>query len=247
MAAEPGRGSAVTSSGYFPLLAVLTGIFEFGAAAWTLTRKGRKRILHPIAAIFLFLAGYQFAEVAVCSHPDNLLWARWAFFDITWLPPLALWLTAVLGFPEKRGPKIFASVYFAAAAALCVWIFADPGCITRTVCQVVTARYHHPLLFDTVYGVFYQLGLMVIVFAAAAGMARTSDRILRGHLALLQAGVLGFVFPALAVRVLAREPEGSTPSVMCHFALVLAFALFAIVIRERRFGRSGAQEPLAKV
>ncbi len=230
----------MTPSGYFPLLAVLTGFFEFGAAAWTLTQKGRKRILHPIAAIFLFLAGYQFAEVAVCSHPDNLLWARWAFFDITWLPPLGLWLAAVLGFPGKRGPKILAGAYFAAAAALCVWIFADPGCITKTVCQMVTARFYHPLLFDTVYGIFYQLGLMTIVFAAAAGMARMSDGVLRGHLALLQTGLLGFIFPALAVRVLAREPEGLIPSVMCHFALVLAFALFAIVLRERRVQRRGA-------
>jgi hypothetical protein len=220
--------------GYSPALAVATGIFEFAAAAWTLSRRGRKRFLHPAAALFLFLAGYQIAEVAVCAHPANLAWSRWAFFDITWLPPVGIWLVAALGFPGRLRPKIFAGGYFLLAAALSVWIFADPTCITRSVCQVVLARYGHPRVFELAYGVFYQFGLAAMVFMATAGMARTADTVLRKHLANVQAGVLGFVFPAFAVRVLTREPAGLMPSVMCHFALVLAVFLAALVGRESR-------------
>lgn len=221
-------------TGYSPFLAVLTGIFEFGAAVWTLTGTGRKRILLPVAALLLLLAGYQFAEVAVCSDPARLLWARWAYFDISWLPPLGIWLAAILGFSGRRGMKVIALAYFAAAAAFCLWIFADPSCITKSVCQVVTARYISSDPFEWAYAVFYQSGLAVMVFGATAGLARTTDAVLRKHLADLQAGTLGFILPALAIRILSSEPKGLLPSVMCHFALVQAVFLCGIVLRERR-------------
>jgi len=224
--------------GYSPALAVATGIFEFAAALWTLTRRGRKRFLQPAAALLLLLAGYQFAEVAVCTGSAAQVWSRWAFFDITWLPPMGIWLVAALGFSGLRGPRIFALVYFAVAAGFGVWIFTDPNCITRSVCQIVTARYGHPSMFEWTYGAFYQFGLAVMIFGASAGLARTDDPILRKHLANIQAGVLGFVLPAFIVRVLTPEPAGLMPSVMCHFALVLALSLVALVLRESRFAAS---------
>ena len=68
---------------YSPLLAIVTGIFEFGAAIFAFVSAGRKHILYPAGLILLLLAGYQFAEVAVCSQPENLFFARVAFFNIT--------------------------------------------------------------------------------------------------------------------------------------------------------------------
>jgi hypothetical protein len=64
----------------------------------------------------------------------------------------------------------------------------------------------------------------------------------RKHWANLQTGLLGFLLPALAVRLLLAESDGILPSVMCHFAAVLAASLFFLVLRERRppAGRSGA-------
>ena len=84
------------------------------------------------------------------------------------------------------------------------------------------ARYSHPSPFDLTYGVFYQSGLVLLVLWASAAMAFSSDSVVRKHLANLQAGVLGFIFPAVAVRILMPEPSGILPSVMCHFALILA-------------------------
>jgi len=87
---------------YSPVLAIATGLFEFAAAVFTFLSSGRKRILYPIGLLFLLLAGYQFSEAAVCANPDNLVLSRLAFSDITWLPPLGLWLVYQLS-PWKRG------------------------------------------------------------------------------------------------------------------------------------------------
>ena len=217
---------------------MVTGLLEFAAAGYTFLSSGRKRILYPVGLLFLLLAAYQFSEVAVCAHPENLLFARIAFFDITWLPPLGLWLTYQLGFSDKKSFKTLPLAYFAAALGLVMWIFLDPNCVTKSVCQLVIARYVHLSPFDLVYGIFYQSGLVVFIFWAAAGMVRTVDPVLKKNLANVQMGVLGFVLPSLYVRILYPEPDGILPSVMCHFALILAFFLFILVIRERRTLRS---------
>lgn len=101
---KAGRSHRIAPMQYSPLLAVLTGLLEFGAGIWVFLglRFGRKRLLYPLGTIFLLLAGYQFAEVAVCGHLENKFWTQLAFFDITWLPPLGLWLAAQLSPPRNH-------------------------------------------------------------------------------------------------------------------------------------------------
>jgi hypothetical protein len=222
---------------YSPVLALVTGILELGAGLWVLVgpRRGRRTITGPVGIIFLFLAGYQFAEVLVCAGPENRIWTRLAFLDITWLPPLGLWLCARLSAPGIRWLRPAAIADFGLGAAFSVWILVAPGAITKSVCGLVLARYFPTAVFDIAYALFYQISLLVIVFGAAAGMAAGHDHVLRKHLANLQAGLLGFILPALAVRILVREVQGDLiPSVMCHFAIVLAALLFVLVLRERR-------------
>jgi uncharacterized membrane protein YgdD (TMEM256/DUF423 family) len=91
-----------------------------------------------------------------------------------------------------------------------------------------------PVEVHMTYGVYYQLSLILTIFAGAAGMAALDDVLLRRHLANLQTGLLGFLFPALAVRILSPEPEGLLPSVMCHFAIALAASLYVLALRERQ-------------
>jgi hypothetical protein len=221
---------------YSPLLAVLTGLLEAAAGLWIFLSRspGRKRILFPVGLIFFLLAGYQFAEVAVCARPEHKFLTQLAYLDITWLPPLGLWLVFQLNFPKNRWIRTAAIIDFGLALAFSVWILADSGAITKSVCQTVIARYFPTRLFDMTYGVYYQLSLMLTVFAATAGMAAHDDFTLRRHLANVQTGLLGFLFPAIAVRVLSHEPEGLLPSVMCHFAIAFAASLYFLALRERQ-------------
>jgi hypothetical protein len=219
---------------YSPVLGLLTGGLEILAAIYVLAGAGRKSVLRPVATILFFLAAYQFAEVAVCAHPSALILSRLAYLIITWLPPLALWLAAVVATRGGKALRAVALGYFAAAAALSVWILADPGLISRSVCDLVLARYFPSDPFDVIYAVFYQTGLLAIVFGAGAAMASAGDAIARKHLANLQMGVLGFMFPAMAVRLLVAGRGDMLPSVMCHFAVILAASLVVLVVRERR-------------
>jgi hypothetical protein len=106
--------------------------------------------------------------------------------------------------------------------------------VSRSVCDLVLARYFPSDPFDIIYAVFYQTGLLAIVFGAGAAMASAGDAVARKHLANLQLGVLGFIFPSLAVRILVAGPGDMLPSVMCHFSAILAASLVGLVVRERR-------------
>jgi hypothetical protein len=219
---------------FSPILAVVTGVFEIAAGVYALAGPGRKTILRPAAIILFLLAGYQFSEVLVCANPQASAFSRLAYLIITWLPPFGLRLAVVLDARRGRVLRAANAFYFAAASALCVWILADAGLITRSVCDVVLARYFLAHPFDVVYGLVYQSGLLWVVFGAGVGMALAADPVRRKHLAHLQLGVLGFMFPAVAVRILVGGQGDMLPSVMCHFALVLAASLFALILRERR-------------
>jgi hypothetical protein len=113
----------------------------------------------------------------------------------------------------------------------------DPGRSERdhaVVCQVVIACYFPSRIFEQVYGLFYESSLVLAIFAGAAGMVASDDPIDRRHWANLQTGILGFMLPALAVSLLSPEPDGLLPSVMSHFAIVLAVSLYVVALRERR-------------
>ncbi|MBN2206841.1 MAG: hypothetical protein JW742_05510 [Candidatus Aminicenantes bacterium] len=220
---------------YSPLLAVASGVMEFAAAVFALLSPGRKRILLPTALLLLLLAGYQFAEVAVCASPEVTLFSRLAYFDITWLPPLSLLLMTRLVAPRPKGLSLLYVPWFAAAGLFAVWIFAAGGGPDKSVCEMVIARYSSPRPFEIAYGSYFQSGLTVLLFGTTAALGGASDPVLRKHLAGLQAGALGFILPSLAVRIAFREMEGTLPSVMCHFALVLAVFLVLLVLRERRY------------
>jgi hypothetical protein len=221
---------------YSPLLALVTGLLEIGAGAWILISRspGRRRILFPVGLIFLLLAGYQFAEIAVCARPENKFLTQLAFLDITWLPPLGLWLGGQISAPRNRWIRTAAWVNIALALGMSIWVLADPEAITKSVCQVVIARYFPSRMFDRAYGLFYQGALVLTIFAGAASMAALDDPVRRRHWANLQTGLLGFMLPALAVSLLSPEPDGLLPSVMCHFAIVLAASLYVLALRERR-------------
>jgi len=220
---------------YSPILAVVTGLLEVAAAAWIFVRRGsgRRRILYPLGVILLLLAGYQFAEVAVCGSPERKLWTQLAFLDITWLPPMGLWLGSRIAAPRARWMQIAALADMALALGFSVWILVAPEAMTRSVCQLVVARYFSKEAFEVAYGLFYQLSLLVTIFGGAAAMAVIEKTVDRKHWANFQTGLLGFLLPALAVRILVPETDGILPSVMCHFAVVLAASLVVIALRER--------------
>lgn len=219
---------------YSPLLSLLTAAFELAAFVWCLRARGRRPILRNVALTLLLLAGYQLIEVAVCHAPHEPFWARLAFADVVWLPPLGLVLLHRLAAPTRALWGWLVRLSLALAAFLSVWVFADPRFVTGTVCKAVIAIYTHPTNALEAYGAFYHIGLWSMIIGGiqlARAAATPTDR---AHAADLAMGTVAFVVLALTTATVFPGTREATPSVMCHYALVLAVFLVRIARREHR-------------
>ena len=223
------------TNGYSPTLSLITAAFEIGAALWVLRGPGDLGFLRRVSTLLVVLAGYQLAEVFVCANPENLLYAKLAFCDIVWLPPLGLSLLAYYAEPVRPWVRHVVRGSFVYAGAMCVWVFVDPANITGTVCSTVLAMYKHDALaFHFVYGGFYEAGLLALIIAPSIIMKKLEDPRRRALMADLQLGVVGFVFPAFITQISVKSIDPAIPSLMCHYAIVLAIFLVVSVRRERR-------------
>ncbi len=233
--------------GYSPVLGVATAAFEIVVALWALTGPGRRDIVRITSAVLLLLAGYQISEVFICTAvPAYGFLPRLAFIDITWLPPLGILLAARLYSPRSRMMTGAAYAMFAAAGGIMAWIALDPGFVTASVCSAVFARYTHSLPRFQAYAIFYWIGLLGMVgFSTFGAMkaTRLEDRRLLGE---LRTGSIAFILPSLIVTWFVPTTQGALPSIMCHFALLLAVFLARLLAAERKLAPEAKAGALAQ-
>jgi len=223
---------------YSPILALATAAFEILVACWalvTLRSEERGRVVWTTSVILLLLAGYQLAEVALCADVAAAgLLPRLAFVIVTWLPPLGLLLIAHLHRPESRSVHGSCYGFLAAAAGIVVWILLDGSFATASVCNAVYARYTHAMPRFLIYSTFYWIGLAGMILFSGYGAVRSRDQRRRRQLKLLFVGTLAFVVPSIALSWLVPPTRGALPSILCHFAVLLAIALLQVLRVERK-------------
>lgn len=223
---------------YSPVLAILTAVFEVTVAVWALRGPGRKPVIRTTSAILLLLAAYQIVEVLVCSQaPTAGFMPQMAFIVVTWLPPLGLLLIAQL---TSQSHVNYAISYFMLAVALSIviWIALDDRFVSDSVCNVVYAKYTTPLPRFRIYAWFYWLGLFGMVVLSALGIRNSAHSRQQELLKLVLLGSLGFIVPGVIVTHFVAPAEGALPSILCHFALVLAIFLSRLISQERKQGLS---------
>lgn len=218
---------------YSPILAVATAGFEILVAGWAMATRFRAKsrgVVGTTGAILLLLAGYQLAEVAICADVAAAgFLPRLAFLVVTWLPPLGLLLVAQLRRPSSLTVNRTTGAMLAAAAGIVVWIAVDRSFATASVCNAVYARYAHAMPRFVIYAWFYWLGLAGMILFSGHGAVRDQGPRRRQQLGFIFAGTTGFVGLSIASSWFVPAARGALPSVMCHFALLLAVCLGLLV------------------
>lgn len=223
---------------YSPILAIVTAAFEIIVAGWAFATRSEaesRGIIRTTGAILLLLAGYQLAEVAICADVATAgFLPRLAFIVVTWLPPLGLLLIAQLRRPRSRIFGGSAYAMLAAAAGIVVWIVVDRSFASASVCSAVYARYTHAVPRFLVYSSFYWLGLLGMIVFSGHGAITSQDLRRRQQLFQVFVGTTGFVAFSMLTSWFVPPARGALPSIMCHFALLLAACLTRLVVLERK-------------
>jgi hypothetical protein len=230
---------------YSPFLSLGTATLEIGAAFWVLRGPGRKPILRTTAGILFFLAGYQVVEALLCTGvlplPGSFL-SRLAFMVVAWLPPTGLLLVAQLYPTRSRNLYYFAFAMYIFCMVLVAGIILQETFVTTSVCLVVFARYTTPTPLYGVYGAFYQLGLMSMLVLSSYGVTVCDDRRQRLLLGQVLLGSFAFIIPSLVTVAVIPVADKALPSILCHFALLLAIFLVRLVVIERRWEVTAGME-----
>ncbi len=153
---------------------------------------------------------------------------------VIWLPPLGILLVAQLRAARSRVFTGVAAGMFAAALGITVWILLDPGFASVSTCSVAFARYTSASSDLLAYGVFYWAGLFAMLVLSAWGAVRATSPLERRSLGLVFGGSAAFIVPSILVAQFVGPAKDALPSVMCHFALLLAVALVEVVRVERK-------------
>ena len=220
---------------YSPVLAVVTAAFEIVVAVWALRGPGERRIVRTASAVLLLLAAYQIVEVVICANVTAAGFTpRLAFIIVTWLPALGLLLIAQLSRPRSRTFTGSAYAMLAAAAGIVVWIVADRSFASASVCNAVYARYTHAMPRFLVYAAFYWLGLLGMTAFSGYGAMTCRDLRRRRQLVAVFVGTVVFVALAVLTSWFVPPARGALPSIMCHYALLFAFALTRLIYLQRK-------------
>ena len=235
----------VTTVAYSPILAMATAAFEILVAAWALMGGGDRALLRTTSLILFLLAGYQITEIAICADVGAAgFLPRLAFIDVTWLPALGLVLVGQIYRPCSRLLRGIGGGMLVAAAGIVLWILVDRAFASASVCSAVYARYTHAMPRFLAYSIYYWLGLFGMVSLSAFGALRTEGGRPRRLLTQVFAGTLGFIVPSFAVSWFVPAAARALPSVLCHFALILAVFLARMIWIERH---SGSEESASAI
>ncbi len=221
---------------YSPLLSWITAGIEIGIIiAALILHKKKGGTFWVLIGILILLGGYQIFEALNCSPATLGRFARAAFIDITWLPPLGLVYIALM--MPRKGYRITAFLYILAAAAFSLWYAFFNQSVMLRHCDTVIALYTSPQPGRALYGIYYQSGVLLLMllplFRKGLALSPAEGR----SLSLFQLGVLGFMLPSAVTALIFSRLQRAMPSLMCHYALILAICIAILLFLDARDGR----------
>lgn len=202
---------------------IATFIIEIVLAAYVLWRYKLTETTRLVMLILVFLAIFQLAEFMICGGMgmDGIAWARVGYVAITLLPPLGIQLAYTIA---KKRPDAIVWFSWASAVAFIFFFSFVTQSIMEHVCQ---GNY---VIFDVAPGsvwayALYYYGLLLtgiwLCLKWASGVSKKQAKALQA----LAVGYGTFIIPATTVNIIAPETLNGIPSIMCGFAVLLAFVL----------------------
>lgn len=214
------------------MLATLT--IETVLAIYTIWRYKMTTLTRLITGLFVGLATFQLAEYFVCTGYGLSAerWSRLGFIAITFLPPLGLHLMHVLANKPKR--RLVIASYVTMAGYIGIFSFYHAAfeghqCTGNYVIFQIGQR------LGGLYYVYYFGWLFAGISLGVRWANQLQDKgkkyvkqleTVRG----LIVGYLVFLVPVALANVVEPQSRRGIPSIMCGFAVILAFILAGYVL-----------------
>ena len=215
---------------FSPLVMLVTFLIEIGFAFYVLWRYQLTVITRLVVSILVFLGLFQATEFLLCGGAglSGGVWSRLGYASITMLPPLGLHLTYAIAGQKSRYLVPFA--YLTAVGFISYFAFGVEA-ISGHTC------YANYAVFSTATGLtwlyaFYYYGWLIIGLLTAYEFGKASKKHIKNALYALSIGYMSFIVPTTAFNLIDPSTIAGIPSIMCGFAVILAFILVGRVAPE---------------
>lgn len=208
---------------FSPLVMLVTMAIEAIGMIWVLWRYKHTAASRLIAAILFFLAAFQLAEYMVCERAEifsSLTWAKMGFASISILPALGMHLAFVLA---KKSSKLLITIGYLIAASFAVFFLTAGQGISAEQCAgnyVIFKMMPEAVYLYAAY--YYTWIVSAMIFTYTASQKKVKNKTALHYLAL---GYALFIIPTTVVNLINPETISAIPSIMCGFAVLLAFCL----------------------
>lgn len=236
------NSSPTTLFCFSPPVMLATFLIEICFAVYIIWRYKMTTISRLIVAILVFLAIFQGAEFMICGGAGVTggTWSRLGYAAITMLPPLGLHLVHELS--GKKASWLVGAAYASAAAFIYYFAFVTHA-ISGETC------YANYVVFNAARGSIwwyaaYYYGWMLLAIGLGWAWSHTLESHRKPALFSLITGYLLFIVPTTTLNIIDPATISGIPSIMCGFAVILAFVLTlkvapeAVIKREDRRGLS---------
>lgn len=207
-----------------------TFLIEIGFAFYVVWRYQMTVITRLVVSILAFLAMFQGTEFLLCGGAgvDGGTWSRLGYASITMLPPLGLHLAYAIAGKKSRYLVPFA---YLTAAAFISYFALGAQAISGHTCYANYAVFNASASLSWLYALYYY-GWLLVGTLTAYGFAKSSKKHIKKALYALSVGYLSFIIPTTAVNFIDPSTIAGIPSIMCGFAVILAFVLVGKVAPE---------------
>lgn len=200
----------------------LTFAIEVFLAAFTFIRHRATHFGKVAACVLVLLATFQLAEYRICTSTDSrVFWSHLGFVAITLLPISGLYLVSLVSHKPH-----FLKLGYITAAGFIIYFVLIPKSITDAVCGGNYVIFNTSTDLYRLYG-FYYLGFLLLGIWESLEKISALKRRTSGKKALqwLIVGYLSFMGPMGIAYIFIPQTRNAAASIMCGFALTLAFIL----------------------
>lgn len=225
------RKQTTTFYCFSPPVMLATFLIEIGFVLYVVWRYRMTVITRLVVSILVLLAAFQGTEFLLCGGGigvDGGTWSRLGYASITMLPPLGLHLAhAIAG---QRSKYLVPFAYLTAGAFIAYFLFGTSA-ISGHTCYANYAVFNTDSGASWLYALYYY-GWLLIGVLSSYNFAKTAKKHTKRALYALAIGYLSFIVPTTAFNLIDPSTVAGIPSIMCGFAVILAFLLVGKVTPE---------------
>lgn len=208
-----------------------TFAIEIVFALYVVWRYKMTTVTRLVTSILIFLAAFQGTEFMLCGGMgvNGGTWSRLGYASISMLPPLGLHLAyAIAG---KKSRFLVPTAYLSAAAFIAYFAFGVQA-ISGHTCYANYAVFDVAQGSSLLYTIYYYGWLFIGVGLSYHFGKLSKKKNIRRALYALSLGYLAFIVPTTAINIADPSTVSGIPSIMCGFAVILAFVLVGKVAPE---------------